>query len=147
MIDVEVKIVASITGTNQPVTLTIPNAGSAASRPALLIPKAMDGIAAGAGKSQAASATEAGCLAVAQNVVANHFPAGFDIEGAQDPDYQGHVYRNEVWVPIGGGGDFGFSFAITRAGMGRFFQDIRVTDTAGVARLLRAQFFLTVQRA
>lgn len=153
MVDVQVLIVASIIGTNQDVTLKIPTAGPAVNRPALMLLQALEGIAASIGVKQAGSSSLADCQAVAQLAVANHFPTGYGIEQQQDPDYQGHFIRDTEWVPIpggGGGGDFGYSFAITRevgGVMGRLFQDMTVKDTGGALRLLRAQFYLVVQRA
>ena len=142
---VTIKIVASLSGRDQAVTLAV-SQGGVASFPVLAMPPALDHIAAGVGDYAAATGDQAGCLAVAQAVVNDHFPHGYAIMST--PDWQGHVLKNERWEPSGGG-DFGFAFPITQnvaGGTARLHEDMQVTDTGGNARFLRGQFYLVVQK-
>ncbi len=146
VVAVTAKIVASMSGRDQSVTLTIPQSGSASSFPVVVLPSSLDHIAAGTGDYMANTGDLAGCLAVAQAVVNDHFPHGYNIMST--PDWQGHVWKNERWEQAGGG-DFGFAFPIVSVvggGTARLFADMQVTDGGGSSRWLRAQFYLAVQK-
>jgi hypothetical protein len=145
-VDVSCRIVAHLYAVTQPIQIAVrPNTGiNPAQFPALLIPATMAHLAQGALNTTAASSSNPDCTAVANNLVVNHFPQGYGIK--TPADYEGHVWQNERWVPSGGG-DFGYTFAITRPNGSNLVQDMQIDLGGGTIVRLRAQFYLQIQRA
>ncbi len=143
-VDVDIKIVSLIyANANQVTVNTNPVQATLPQFPAMLMPASLQHIVAGMSTRTANSSSQADCKLVANAVVTDHFPSGYTI--ANNPDYTGHVWKNERWQQSAGN-DFGYAWPIQYSGGQPLIQGMTVDVGGGATLALTGKFYMVVQK-